>query len=217
MLLGLGHFCYSSTIDWIGKKLCLRRPQLLQFCQWTRLCFYMQYKTRSLLVQDQTVGRCWHNLTKFYLDCKYSSILTQSTWIVFNLWHCVRMDGLSANFWDSPWGPSTLCFFFRKYWQSPSIVVAFSSIVVAAAWECKIWTQLKSVYLNCTWIPNYLQLSHNPLDCKKWDPRLRQDFKILKMALSAIVGVRLDCGGPSGMGRSLPSTPDQKPVGGPLG
>ena len=96
-------------------------------------------------------------------------------------------------------------------------VVAISSIVVAAAWGCNIWSQLKSIYLNCTWIPNYLQLSHNPVDCKKRDPRLRQDFKIPKMALSAIVGVRLDCGGPSSMGRSLPSTPDPKPVGGPLG
>ena len=55
------------------------------------------------------------------------------------------------------------------------------------------------------------------MDCKKRDPQLRQDFKIPKMALSAIVGVRLDCGGPSSMGRSLPSTPDPKPVGGPLG
>ena len=96
-------------------------------------------------------------------------------------------------------------------------VVAISSIVVAAAWGCNIWSQLKSIYLNCTWIPNYLQLSHNPVNCKKWDPRLRQDFKILKMTFSAVVAVRLDCGGPSGMGRSLPSTPDPKPVGGPLG
>ena len=171
----------------------------------------------SYLVQDQTIDQCWHNLTKLYLDCKYSSTLTQSTRIVFNLWHCVRMDGLSAHFWDSSWGPSTLCFFVCKYWQSPSIVVAFSSIVVAAAWECKIWTQLKSIYLNCTWIANYLELIHNPVDCKKRDPRLRQDFKIPKMALSAIVGVRLDCGGPSSMGRGMPSTPDPKPVGGPLG
>ena len=55
------------------------------------------------------------------------------------------------------------------------------------------------------------------MNCKKLDPRLRQDLKILKMRFSAIVAVRLDCGGPSGMGRSLPSTPDPKPVGGPLG
>ena len=95
--------------------------------------------------------------------------------------------------------------------------VAISTIVVAGARGGRIWSQLKSIYLNCTWIPNYLQLSHNPVDCKKRDPRLRQDFKIPKMALSAIVGVRLDCRGPSSMGWSLPSTPDQKPVGGPLG
>ena len=96
-------------------------------------------------------------------------------------------------------------------------VVAISSIVVAVAWGCNIWSQSKSIYLNCTLIPNYIQLSHNPVDCKKRDPRLRQDFKILKMGFSAIVAVQLDCGGPSGMGRSLPSTPDPKPVGGPLG
>ena len=174
----------------------------------------------SYLVQDQTIDQCWHNLTKLYLDCKYSSILTQSMWIVFNLWHCVRMDGLSAHFWDSSWGPSTLCFFFANTDSHHHVglaVVAISSIVVAATWGCKICTQSNSIYLDCTRITNYPQLSHDPVDYKKRDPRLRQDFKILKMALSAIVGVRLVCRGPSSMGWSLPSTPDQKPVGGPLG
>ena len=107
--------------NWLDcKRLCPSRPQLLQFCRPSRLCFLLQSNAESYLVQDQTIGRCWHNLTKLYLDCKYPSILTQSTWIVFNLWHCVRMDGLSAHFWDSPWGPSTLCFFFCKYRQSSS-------------------------------------------------------------------------------------------------
>ena len=96
-------------------------------------------------------------------------------------------------------------------------VVAISSIVVAATWGCKICTQSNSIYLDCTRITNYPQLSHDPVDYKKRDPRLRQDFKIPKMALSAIVGVRSYCRGPSSMGWSLPSTPDQKPVGGPLG
>ena len=77
--------------------------------------------------------------------------------------------------------------------------------------------QLKSICPDSMRISKYPQLSHNPLDYKKRYPRLRQDFKIPKMALSAIVGVRLYCRGPSSMGRSLPSTPDPKPVGGPLG
>ena len=107
--------------NWLDfKRLCPGRPQLLQFCRPSRLCFLLQSNAESYLGQDQTIGRCWHNLTKLYLDCKYSSILTQSMWIVFNLWHCVRMDGLSAHFWDSSWGPSTLCFFFCKYRQSSS-------------------------------------------------------------------------------------------------
>ena len=90
----------------------------------------------------------------------------------------------------------------------------------ASRWHrlgCTFSTQSNSIGLNCSRVADFPQLSHNPVDCKKWDPRLRQDFKILKMALSAIVGVRLDCRGPSSMGWSLPSTPDQKPVGGPLG
>jgi len=80
-----------------------------------------------------------------------------------------------------------------------------------------ISTQSNLIDRNCSRVVDFPQLSHNPVNCKKWDPRLRQDFKILKMTFSAVVAVRLDCGGPSGMGRSLPSTPDPKPVGGPLG
>ena len=41
-------------------------------------------------------------------------------WIMFNLLHCVRMDGLSVHFWDIPWGPCSICFFFGKYRVSPS-------------------------------------------------------------------------------------------------
>ena len=47
--------------------------------------------------------------------------------------------------------------------------------------------QLKSICPDCMRISKYPQLSHNPLDYKKRYPRLRQDFMIPKMALSAIV------------------------------
>ena len=120
VLLGLGQICNSSTIDWISKDFAIAVPSYCNFVGRQDFVFLLLSKAVSYLVQDQTIDQCWHNLTKLYLDCKYSSTLTQSTWIVFNLWHCVRMDGLSAHFWDSSWGPSTLCFFFWKYPQSSS-------------------------------------------------------------------------------------------------
>ena len=84
----------------------------------------MQFKAVSYLVQDQTIGRCWHNLTKSYIDCKYSWILTQSTWIVSKLRHCVGMDGLSAHVWGSHWGPpSPRCFFFLRI---PTVTTTFA-------------------------------------------------------------------------------------------
>ena len=95
-----------------------------------------------------------------------------------------------------------------------SIVV--STLQVSVAWGGKFFG-LNTICPNRSRIPNFSQLSRIPVDYKKRYPRLRQDFKILKMTFSAVVAVRLDCGGPSGMGRSLPSTPDPKPVGGPLG
>ena len=67
-------------------------------------------------------------------------------------------------------------------------VVAISSIVVAAEWGCIIWTQFKSIFLDCTWVANYLQLSHNPLDSEKRDLRLCQDCKKIEMLLSIIAG-----------------------------
>ena len=95
-----------------------------------------------------------------------------------------------------------------------SIVV--STLQVSVAWGGKFFG-LNTICPNRSRIPNFSQLSRIPVDYKKRYPRLRQDFKILKMTFSAVVAVWLDCGGPSGMGRSLPSTPDPKPVGGPLG
>ena len=108
--------------NWLDcKRLCLSRPQSCNFVGRQDFVFLLLSKAVSYLVQDQTIGRCWHNLTKSYIDCKYSWILTQSTWIVSKLRHCVGMDGLSAHVWGSHWGPpSPRCFFFCEYRQSPS-------------------------------------------------------------------------------------------------
>ena len=65
-------------------------------------------------------------------------------------------------------------------------VVAISPIVEATGWGCKIWTQSKSFYLDCIWITNYPQLSHDPLDYEKRDPRLWQDCKKIEMQILTI-------------------------------
>ena len=107
--------------NWLDcKRLCV----VLSCCNFVgcqEIVFCCDPKQCLVLVQYQTIGRCWHNLTKSYIDCKYSWILTQSTWIVSKLRHCVGMDGLSAHVWGSHWGPpSPRCFFFCEYRQSPS-------------------------------------------------------------------------------------------------
>ena len=60
--------------------------------------------------------------------------------------------------------------------------IVVSTLQVSVAWGGKIFG-LNAICPNRSRIPNFLQLSHNPMDFKKRDPRLRQDFKILKMAL----------------------------------
>ena len=217
ILLRLGQICNSSTIDWISKDFAIA---ILSYCNFVgRQDFAFFLQSKQCLI--------WFRIRR---STKVDTIWPNCIWITKNLqsWPNRRelclFCGIGSEWVDcrrifgtAPEARPLFASNTDSHHHVCLAVVAISSIVVAVAWGCNIWSQSKSIYLNCTWIPNYLQLSLNPVDCKKRDPRLRQDFKIPKMALSAIVGVRLVCRGPSSMGWSLPSTPDQKPAGGPLG
>ena len=116
---------------------------------------------RLMLTQFNHIVSGFHNIPQSWPNQRELCLICgiASEWM-----DCRRIFGtapedrpLFASFFESTHSHHHVCL----------AVVAISSIVVAAAWGCNIWSQLKSIYLNRTWILNYLQLSLNPVDCKK--------------------------------------------------
>ena len=183
ILLGTGQFCNSSTICWIAKDFALAvlsccnlvgRPDFALCCT---ILFGSGSADRPMLTQFNHIVSGFHNIPQSWPNQRELCLICG---IVSEWMDCRRIFGtapedrpLFASFFESTHSHHHVCL----------AVVAISSIVVAAAWGCKIWMQSNPIYIDCTSIPNYPQLSHNPMDYKKRDPRLRQDFKILKMAL----------------------------------
>ena len=153
VLLGLCRFCNSSAIDWIAKDFALAVLRVAILSAVKTLLFWCNskqcliwFRIRRSADVDTIWPNCvtianiphpWPNQRELSLICG----------IVSEWMDCRRISvtapedrPLFASFFESTHSHHHVCL----------AVVAISSIVVAAAWGCKIWMQSNPIYNDCT-------------------------------------------------------------------
>ena len=149
VLLGLGRFCNSSAIDWIAKDFALAVLSCCSFVGRQDFVFCCN-PTRSLI---------WFRIRR---STKVDTIWPNCIWITKNLqsWPNRRelclFCGIGSEWVDcrrifgtAPEARPLFASNTDSHHHVCLAVVAISSIVVAAAWGCKIWMQSNPIYNDC--------------------------------------------------------------------
>ena len=152
ILLRLGQICNSSTIDWISKDFAIAVLSYCNFVGRQDFAFFLQSKQCLIwfrIRRSADVDTIWPNcilianilqswpnqrelslicgIVSEWIDCRRNSVTAPEDRPLF------------ASFFESTHSHHHVCL----------AVVAISSIVVAAAWGCKIWMQSNPIYNDC--------------------------------------------------------------------